>query len=59
MNKEFDEWQYNTWRKDALPAWRRVLEEAIAKGQTKRAEYARWILTDILKAPEALVGLAA
>src|ERR671919_115032 len=30
------------WRRVSLPEWRRILQESIGSGNTRREEYARW-----------------
>jgi hypothetical protein len=40
------------WRRSAIPAWRRILAESISQGDTKREEYARKMLQEVLKDPE-------
>ncbi len=40
------------WRKTAIPAWRRILVESISQRDTKREEYARKMLQEVLKDPE-------
>ncbi|ACZ62397.1 hypothetical protein SDC9_07184 [bioreactor metagenome] len=41
----------DSWRKTAIPAWRRVLKESISQGDIKREEYARKMLQEVLKDP--------
>jgi len=36
------------WRWSAIPQWREVLQEARAQGQEHRAQYAQWMLTEVL-----------
>lgn len=43
---------HEEWRRVAIPAWRKVLQEAIRRGEKKREEYARWMLKDVLRDPE-------
>jgi len=45
----FNGWVLGIWRRDQIPVWKAVLSEAEAKGQQKRAEYAHWILRDVLQ----------
>jgi len=45
----FHHWVVETWRRDQIPVWKDVLAEAEAKGQHRRAEYARWILQVVLE----------
>ena len=40
------------WRRVSLPEWRRILQESIGSGNTRREEYARWMLREILLDPE-------
>lgn len=51
MAKEY--FLYQTWRKVAIPEWRRILKEAIERKQAHRENYARWVLRDILLDPES------
>jgi len=37
------------WRRDQVPVWKDILAEAETKGQERRAEYARWILKEVLQ----------
>ena len=41
-------WMLWEWRRVSTPEWRRVLIQSINDGDTKREEYARWMLRDIL-----------
>ncbi len=45
-------WILWEWRRVTTPEWRRVLIESIDDVDTKREEYARWMLRDILLDPE-------
>lgn len=36
------------WVRDTTPEWQRILREAEAKGQERRAAYARWMLGEVL-----------
>lgn len=47
------------WRQVATPEWRKVLQEAIRRGEKRREEYARWILKDVLEDPEYREGAEA
>ena len=40
------------WRRISIPEWRRILVESTDKGDGRRAEYARWMLRDVLQDPE-------
>jgi hypothetical protein len=40
------------WRQLAIPNWRRVLDESLQEGNTRRANYARWMLGTVLEDPE-------
>ena len=48
-NSSMDDWMFSEWRKVSIPPWRRILAEARERGQEHRAEYAEWMLRDILK----------
>ena len=45
-------WMLWEWRRVSIPEWRRILQESIDKEDTRREEYARWMLRDILLDPE-------
>ncbi len=49
-------WFLEEWRKVSLPEWRRILQVAIETNNTKREEYARWMLHEILEDPECREG---
>lgn len=38
------------WRRVSIPEWRRILKDAELAGDTPRARYAQWMLSDVLKA---------
>jgi hypothetical protein len=40
------------WRRVSIPEWRRILWESIDKGGSRREEYARWMLREILLDPD-------
>ena len=40
------------WIEGSIPRWREILKESEEQGDTKRADYARWMLTKLLKAEE-------
>ena len=40
------------WLRVSIPEWRRILIESTDKGDNRCAEYARWMLRDILLDPE-------
>jgi len=45
-------WMLWEWRRVTTPEWRLVLIQSIDDGDTKREEYARWMLRDILLDPD-------
>src|ERR671918_33246 len=45
-------WMLWEWRRISLPQWRRILQESINQGDSRRETYARWMLRDILLDPE-------
>jgi hypothetical protein len=47
-------WLLEEWAKTSIPGWREKLKEAIDIKNTKREEYARWMLREILEDPEYL-----
>ena len=55
-HEEFHRWVVVTWRRDQIPVWKAVLAEAEAKGQHRRAEYARWLLQEVLEEEQVEVG---
>jgi hypothetical protein len=40
------------WRRVSIPEWRRILRESIGQEDTRREQYARWMLREILLDPE-------
>ena len=40
------------WRRGSIPGWRRILQESIEAHNTRREEYARWMLREVLEDPE-------
>lgn len=45
-----DCWVLEEWRRVSLPQWRCILKESIEQQDKKREEYARWMLSEVLKA---------
>ena len=45
-------WMLWEWRRVSIPEWRRILHESIDKKDSKREEYACWMLREILLDPE-------
>ncbi len=45
-------WMLKEWRRISIPAWRRILMESIVSNDVKREEYARWMLSEVLKDDE-------
>ena len=45
-------WMLWEWRRASIPEWRRILEESTASRDSKREQYARWMLREILLDPE-------
>jgi hypothetical protein len=43
-------WILQEWRRTSIPQWQRIFSEAEAKGDSKRAAYARWMLNEVLDA---------
>jgi len=39
----------NRWIKDSIPSWQKILQESIEKDDTRRKDYAEWMLKDVLK----------
>ena len=37
------------WITDSIPSWQKILQESIEKDDTRRKEYAEWMLKDVLK----------
>lgn len=42
------DWILQEWRRTSKPQWRQILAVAKAEGDLARAEYATWILADVL-----------
>jgi len=47
-----DFWLLEEWRRTSIPGWRRILQESIESNNTRREEYARWMLREVLDDPE-------
>ena len=45
-------WMLQEWRRVSIPDWRRILRESVTKGDKGRADYALWMLTEVLFDPE-------
>ena len=45
-------WMLWEWRRGSIPSWRDILETSIRGNDLRRAEYARWMLREILLDPE-------
>jgi hypothetical protein len=43
-------WILEEWRRISIPEWQRILKEAESAGDTQRAKYARWMLSEVLEA---------
>ena len=52
VEKGFEPWMLWEWRRVSTPQWRIILNESMAQDDTKREEYARWMLRDVLLDPE-------
>ncbi len=48
----FEPWALWEWRRVSIPRWRQNLAESIAEGDSRREEYARWMLWEVLLDPE-------
>lgn len=40
------------WRRVSIPEWQRILRESVDSGDSRREEYARWMLREILLDPD-------
>jgi hypothetical protein len=40
------------WVRVSIPEWHRILQESVEQGDRRRAEYARWMLREILLDPD-------
>ena len=45
-------WMLWEWRRVGIPEWQRILRESQCQGDTRREEYARWMLREILLDPD-------
>ena len=54
LEEGLEPWMLWEWRRTSIPEWRRILQESIEQGDARRAEYARWMLRDILLDPQYL-----
>jgi len=51
-SSEFEPWVLWEWRRVSIPEWRRILDDASEKGDSRRQDYANWMLEEILLDPE-------
>jgi len=52
LRNESECWLLEEWRRTSIPEWRNILRQSIQAKDTKRQEYARWMLKEILLDPE-------
>ncbi len=52
LHHEHQCWILEEWRRISIPDWRRILHESIDKGDHERADYARWMLREMLNDEE-------
>ena len=52
LREGFEPWALREWRRMSTPEWRRILQESIEKNVSKREEYARWMLREVLLDPQ-------
>jgi hypothetical protein len=45
-------WILEEWRRVSIPEWRCILQKSIECNDSKREEYARWMLQEVLEDPE-------
>jgi hypothetical protein len=45
-------WLLEEWRRISIPDWRRILKESIETENISRENYARWMLSEVLKDDE-------
>ena len=48
----FVPWMLQEWRRVSIPDWRHILSVSVGQGDTHRADYARWMLKEILLDPD-------
>ena len=46
--KPHRDWILEVWAREVTPEWERILEESIAIGDHRRADYAYWMLQEVL-----------
>ena len=51
-NDGFVPWMLWEWRRVSVPEWRKTLKDSIVAGNRARADYARWMLREVLFDPE-------
>lgn len=49
---DFEPWMLREWRRVSTPGWRWILQESIDSKDSKREDYARWMLREVLLDPE-------
>jgi hypothetical protein len=51
-SNEFEPWVLWEWRRVSILEWRRILNDASELGDSRRQDYASWMLEEILLDPE-------
>ena len=48
---DLEPWMLWEWRRISIPDWQRILQDSLNQGDSRREQYARWMLRDILLDP--------
>ncbi len=52
LKLDFEPSVLREWRRVSIPEWRRILDESIQAKESRREDYARWMLREVLLDPE-------
>ena len=50
-DQDLEPWMLWEWRRVSIPDWQRILQDSLNQGDSRREQYARWMLRDILLDP--------
>ena len=48
LQLEFEPWALREWRRVSIPEWREILAKSVDANESRREDYARWMLREVL-----------
>jgi len=49
LKPSLSDFPLNRWREISILCWKRILKESVEKGDVRRADYAKWMLKEVLE----------